>query len=118
MITDYTELVKELLRVGTCAPGYEPLLSKAADAIEELQKRLCESIPKGDYEPSNCRWVSVREQANNKKKTLYIEYCGETLPLSFWADKLGVPYHTLYDRLYRYGWSVESAFSEPKRRKV
>ena len=42
-MTDYTELVKELLRVGTCAPGYEPLLSKAADAIEELaafQKQL------------------------------------------------------------------------------
>ena len=47
-MTDYTELVKELLRVGTCAPGYEPLLSKAADAIEELaafQKQLKDNPP-------------------------------------------------------------------------
>ena len=43
------ELVKELRRVGICAPGYEPLLSRAADAIEDLQKTLaCKIIDPPD----------------------------------------------------------------------
>ena len=68
------------------------------------------------YHPDNCRWSSVREQANNKQRTIWIEYEGERMQLSYWADRLGFPYHTLYDRLYRYGWTVERAFTEPIRR--
>lgn len=68
------------------------------------------------YHPDNCRWASVREQANNKQRTIWIEYEGERMQLSYWADRLGFPYHTLYDRLYRYGWTVERAFTEPIRR--
>lgn len=71
--------------------------------------------PIGNYEPSNCRWVSVREQANNKQATLWITYNGECMQLSYWADKLGINYHTLYDRLHRYGWTVEKAFTTPVR---
>ncbi len=72
--------------------------------------------PNGNYDPSNCRWASVREQANNKQGTLWIEYSGERLQLSYWADRLGINYHTLYDRLYLHGWSVEKAFTTPVRR--
>ena len=48
---NYTELVKRLRRIGTCAPGYEPLLSEAADAIEELQQPYWTSVK--DVLPEN-----------------------------------------------------------------
>lgn len=49
---------------GTCS---EELAKLAADAIEELSKRVDESIPKGDAEIiieelSNPRWIPVTEE--------------------------------------------------------
>jgi hypothetical protein len=43
------------------------------------------------YCPENCRWVTPRENSNNRQNTILIN--GE--PLSFMVDRLGVPYHTL-----------------------
>lgn len=67
--------------------------------------------PNGNYEPSNCRWITCREQNVNKRSTDYVEYDGVTHPLRVWADILGIKYKTLRARLYAYGMSVERAFS-------
>lgn len=68
------------------------------------------------YEPSNCRWVSVREQNNNQAKTIWLTHDGKTMQLSYWADEIGMNKHTLYDRIFRHGWSVEKALTTPVRR--
>ena len=65
-MTNYNELVKEL-RSGCGLPVLQEKMNNAADAIEELQKRLCGSIPKGDAEIiiselSKPRWISVKER--------------------------------------------------------
>lgn len=66
----------------------------------------------GNYEPSNCRWVSKKNQANNKQNNICIEYNGETHTIAEWANILGINYITLWMR-FRRGWSVEKALQTP-----
>lgn len=65
----------------------------------------------GNYEPSNCRWISNKEQQNNKTTSKFIEYKDETKTLTQWSEHLGIGYKTLQKRIRK--WGVERAFSTP-----
>lgn len=58
------------------------------------------------YCPSNCRWATDIEQANNKKNNIIIEYKGVRDTLPNWARKMGISAGTLQSRYYN-NWSVE-----------
>lgn len=53
----------------------------------------------GNYEPSNCKWITNGEQSRNKRSTVYFTYNGETKIVSDWIKELGIPKTTFRRRI-------------------
>ena len=68
----------------------------------------------GNYEPSNCQWVTLKKQHLNKTTSTKIEYNGAFYTVSELAEMSGVSYHTLYQRLFRLNWNIEDATKKLK----
>lgn len=68
----------------------------------------------GNYTPENCKWATRTEQGRNRRANTLLTYQGETLPISAWAERIGVKENTIFSRL-RYGWSIEETLSKPAR---
>lgn len=66
----------------------------------------------GNYEPSNCRWVTKEVQDNNRRNNRKITYKGKTKTLSQWAKQYKINIVTLSDRL-KTGMSIDEALNKP-----
>ena len=70
----------------------------------------------GDYTPTNCRWVTPREQALNTSRNHMVAIDGITKPRNEWSRLHGVNPKTVRDRLVR-GWAYERAIKTPPDRR-
>jgi hypothetical protein len=82
------------------ASGYKPGLT-----IERINVD-------GNYDPSNCTWVTREAQVYNKRDNRKIVFHGQTMCVGELSITTGVPYHRLYQRLFKLGWSVERAVAQ------
>lgn len=70
----------------------------------------------GPYSPENCRWATKEEQYDNMGSTIKWAYGGEEHTLKDWAKITGISKTTLYQRVKRYGYSIEEALTRPPAR--
>lgn len=62
----------------------------------------------GNYEPNNCRWISIQKQQQNKRSNHYITYKNQTKCIAEWAKIYNISRATLSWRI-RKGWDIERA---------
>lgn len=65
------------------------------------------------YMPENCRWISMSEQANNRRSNVSITFNNETHNLSEWCKIYGKEYNLVYNRIHKNKWNFERAMFEP-----
>ena len=65
------------------------------------------------YMPENCKWISMSEQANNRRSNVSITFNNETHNLSEWCKIYGKEYNLVYNRIHKNKWNFERAMFEP-----
>lgn len=66
------------------------------------------------YSPENCRWVSPKANSRNRRNNHVIVFNGESLCIAEWAERLGISFQALDDRLHSDGWTLEQALTTTK----
>jgi len=64
----------------------------------------------GNYEPSNCRWISQSQQSRNMRSNRHLAFCGIKKSVTEWAEITSIPAKIINQRIRR-KWSIEKTLT-------
>lgn len=79
----------------SCELGFDSFYNWSYSNGYEKNLTLDRIDVNGNYEPSNCRWITNQKQQNNRRDNIFIECDGEKLTIAELARKYQIPYSTM-----------------------
>lgn len=71
----------------------------------------------GNYEPNNCRWITMAEQLDNKTNSTKFDLDGKLYTLRQISNIYGISYYNLVYRIKRQKWNVKDTIEHYKLKK-
>ena len=72
----------------------------------------------GNYCSTNCVWATKKEQERNKRSNRLITYNNKTQCLAAWAEELGIPSRSFYNKVSVQGLSIEQVLATKDQKTV
>ena len=85
--------------MGEC--GYINFYKWAKENGYSLNLTIDRIDSNGNYEPSNCRWVTMKQQARNKRNNRLIVYKGSEMTIAEASETFDIPYSYIYNRIIK-----------------
>lgn len=98
---------KSSYRAFAMAVGPRPSLLHSIDRIDTNR----------DYEPGNIKWSTNKEQSNNKRTNVWLQWKGQSVTLAQLAESEQVNYNLLHKLLKTRNIPLEEAVAKTKRSK-
>jgi hypothetical protein len=102
--------------ITVCTRWLDSFENFLEDMGERPHKHTLDRIdPNGNYEPNNCRWATMKEQANNRRNNVFVTAFGETKTIMQWIDdpRCQTKYNDVFRWRLKRGWSSEKVITFP-----
>jgi hypothetical protein len=76
------------------------------------------NLPANLYSAERCSIVTPKQNNNSRKSNRLLEFSGEKLTISQWADKTGIPRNAIRMRIEVHGYSISEALTIPKHKQL